>query len=45
MWLLIWTEGLRVTEAGIRLSAETESNDQREAETVQIIMSIFSFLL
>ena len=45
MWLFNLTEGLRLTKGSIGLSADTESNDQREAETVQIIMSIFAFLL
>ena len=46
MSLLNLTEGLRVTEAGIRLSADSECNEQRAAAAAgQRIVRMFAVLL
>jgi hypothetical protein len=39
------TEGHRVTEAYIRLSADSDCNEQRAAATDQICIRMFAFLL
>ena len=39
------TEGLGVPEAGIRLSVDTDCNEERAAKAGQRIVSIFAFLL
>ena len=45
MRLLNLTEGFRVTEAGIRLYADSECNEQRTAAGGQRIVRMIAFLL
>ena len=39
------TEELRMTESGIRLSADTDCNEQRATATGQKVMRLFTFFL
>jgi len=45
MRLLNLTEGFRVTEAGIRLYADSDCNEKRAAAAGQRIVRMFAFLL
>ena len=45
MSLLNLTEGFRVTEAGIRLYADSDCNEQQAAACGQRIVKMFAFLL
>jgi len=39
------TEGMRVTDAGVRLSADSDCNEQRAAAAGQGIIRMLAFLL
>jgi hypothetical protein len=45
MKILKLTEGLGVTEADIRLSADSECNEQRTAANGKLNVRMFAFLL